>query len=485
MIQSPDRVGIWQIAERRDWFLIEPDDAGTIEPNGRNDFTLTVNATGFPIDVSLEGDLMFYHDGVGGQTALPVVMNVVEGEVPTSRDLHLRLGWNMVSVNVRPDEEDVEILTAGLVEAGLLEMMKDGSGHFFLPALGFNNIPGWFVENGYQIKMRGAAVLTIAGVSVLSDRPIELYDGWQLIAYYPRNPVDARLALSGIVNYLVIAKDGFGNFYIPAWNFSNMGEMRMGQGYYLNIDTEEPIELVYVTEEERDRLASLSRHTSVYNNPGVLPVHAVTGENMSVLVLRESPLNPPLIRGINNPPLRSRGGMKGGVEIGIYTSGKLVGSGVLQNGVCGIAVWGDDPSTEEIDGAVEGDGMEIRLLTDSGLQAAGYEVLAGEAVYRTDGLLVIRLTDAVEVPEEFGIISAYPNPFNSRMQVMYSLPDAALVEIDVFDLSGRHVAELVNGCMTAGFHTVLFDGTHLSSGVYLVRFDAAGHTSQMKVVMVK
>ena len=499
IVQSPDRVAVWQLEARKEWFTIEPE-SGVIAPDESENFQLILDATGFPADVTLEGELVFVHDGVGGETALPVRLEIVEGEVRTSRDLLLRLGWNMVSVNVRPDEEDVEVLMAGLVEAGLLEMMKDGRGHFYLPDRGFNNIPGWFVEQGYQIKMRGAEVLTIEGISVLRNHPIELEDGWQLVSYYPNFPIEATVALSGISEHLIIAKDGYGNFYIPVWNFSNLGDMRPGQGYYLKIETEEPIELVYSTGEEEE-LAMLPRCRSVYDFPGIIPLHTVTGVNMSVLVLRESPLDPPLIRGVNipplrsrggtkggvkaTPPLRSRGGIKGGVEVGVYISGKLVGGGILQDGVCGIAVWGDDPSTDEVDGAVEGDRLEIRLLDGNGLQAVEYEVLAGEMVYQTDGLLVIRLTDAVEVPEDFTIISAYPNPFNSRMHVRYSLPDAARVEMNVYDLSGRHVAELVNGHRTAGFHTSVFDGAGLASGVYIVRFDAGGHTSQMKVVLVK
>ncbi len=502
MVQSPDRVAVWQLEARREWFDIDPVE-GVIEAGDRDDFTMTLNSAGLPTDVIFEGEVVIDHDGVGGETILSVELAISEGGI-TLRILDLNLGWNMVSLNIRPDEEDVEVLMAPLVEEGLLDMMKDGAGHFYLPAEGFNNIPGWHVEQGYQIKMRGAAELRFIGTSVSAHHPIDLTEGWQLISYYPRFPIEARQALSRIAEYLVIAKDGFGNFYIPAWNFSNMGDMREGCGYYLNVS--EDCQLIYTFE----RLASLSedgkRYGSVYDQPGRLPVHAVTGENMSLLVLESPPLNPPLLcrGGINGntPPLRSRGGVKGGVnnsnpllrsrrgtkggvEVGISTSGKLVGSGILQNGACGIAVWGDDPSTDEIDGAMEGDRLEIRLLTGNGLHAVDYEVLAGEAVYRTDGLLVIRLTDVAQVPEDFAIISAYPNPFNSVLRISYGLVEAGDVSLNVFDLSGRHVAELVNGRRTSGFHTAIFDGTHLASGVYLVRFDAAGHTSQMKVVMVR
>ncbi len=85
----------------------------------------------------------------------------------------------------------------------------------------------------------------------------------------------------------------------------------------------------------------------------------------------------------------------------------------------------------------------------------------------------------------FTLESAYPNPFNSTLRVGYSLPMGADVELNLYDLSGRLLAELVDGRIRAGIHSVLFDGSNLASGIYILRYETAGHTSQMKVVLVK
>jgi len=317
--------------------------------------------------------------------------------------------------------------------------------------------------------LAGVGVFRLEGISVLADEPIDLHEGWQLISYFPRNPVEATIALSGIEENLIIAKDGYGNFYIPDWDFSNMGDMCEGQGYYINVDAN--VVLVYRLERPDDEGAFAGvRHSSVYNEPGQLPIHAVTGVNMSLLVLGESPLTPQLR----------------GVEIGVYIEGKLVGSGILQDGICGIAVWGNDPSTEETDGALDGQPFEIRLLTgEGGLYKPEYTVLVGETIFSTDGFAVIQLTASSIVPVEFGISSAYPNPFNSVMRINYGLVEAGDVSLNVFDLTGRHVAELVSVQVQAGTHTVVLDGINLSSGVYLLRLEAGSEVSQMKVALVK
>ncbi|MDP8239156.1 MAG: T9SS type A sorting domain-containing protein [Candidatus Hatepunaea meridiana] len=457
MVQNPDRIAVWQLAARRDWFQIEPE-AGESE-----DFFLTLDATDLPPDNTFEGILIYHHDGVGRRTEISVRLDVIEGEVHTTRELDLLLGWNTVSVNLQPDEEDVEVLMADLVEDDLLEMMKDGAGHFYRPDYNFNNIPGWSVEQGYQIKMRAAAQLTLEGWTVVRDEPIFLEEGWQLVSYYPTFPIEATLALSGIEDHLIICKDGFGNFYIPAWDYSNIGDMLQGQGYYMNVDAD--VELVYVFERE-DAIPGNEVHcqASVYVEQGLLAVHPLTGTNMSLLALAD-----PSLTG----------------EVAVYASDKLVGSGVLQDGYCGIAVWGDDPMTDEKDGAVKTDPLEIKFLNNGILHSIDYTMLSGKDIFSQDGLSVIRLATPVETPFTFGITYAYPNPFNSQMQVGYNLPEAGNIRLNVYDLTGRLVSELSNDHHPAGIHTSIFDGSNLSSGIYLIQLEASGHIYQKKITLMK
>ena len=500
VVQNPDRLNIWQLATNREWFRVEPVE-GVIEAEQSGDFTLTLDATDLQIDNTLEGEVVFRHDGVGAETVLDVRLGVVEGEVHTTRDIPMEIGWNLISANLQPDnEEDIRALMAALVEEELLILMKNSDGEFYRPDYDYNDIPGWYVDEGYQMLVSGDCMLTLEGMSVLRDRAIPLEQGWQIVSYYPRSSIDAIVALSGIVDHLIIAKDGRGNFYLPDWDFSNMGNMREGQGYYLNVD--EDVELVYQIGEEANALGSGMRQLSVYDAPGRLPVHAATGENMSLLVVESAPPfdSPPAERGrgikteaspllsherTSIPPLLLQEGSKGGSEIGVYAGGELVGSGVIQNGVCGLAVWGDDPITEAIDGAVDGQALEIRMLDEYGLRNVAYEVLSGETVYKTNSFAVIRLTGGANIPAEFGIVSVYPNPFNYQTRIVYGLPETVEVNLCVYDLTGRRIVELAKGERQVGIHSLLFDGSCLASGVYLVRLEAGGETLQWKVALVK
>jgi hypothetical protein len=74
---------------------------------------------------------------------------------------------------------------------------------------------------------------------------------------------------------------------------------------------------------------------------------------------------------------------------------------------------------------------------------------------------------------------AYPNPFNSSTTISFTLPQAGVVKIGVFDVLGREVNGMKDGhvramSLQAGPHNVAFDGSGLASGVYFVRMEAGG-----------
>ncbi len=86
------------------------------------------------------------------------------------------------------------------------------------------------------------------------------------------------------------------------------------------------------------------------------------------------------------------------------------------------------------------------------------------------------------VPDEFQLGEAYPNPFNPSTSMQLSLPRASDVDVRVFNVMGQEVQILVNGYLTAGFHTLTLEAESLSSGIYFVRAEVSGQWSETQKV---
>ncbi|GAB5521619.1 MAG: hypothetical protein RhofKO_38700 [Rhodothermales bacterium] len=94
-------------------------------------------------------------------------------------------------------------------------------------------------------------------------------------------------------------------------------------------------------------------------------------------------------------------------------------------------------------------------------------------------------TEADELPQEAGLGVNYPNPFTQHTTIPYQLDQAGRVQLEVFDLLGRRVAELVDDVQAAGTYTVPFETNALPSGTYLYRLRTEDHTETRTMIVVK
>ncbi len=88
-------------------------------------------------------------------------------------------------------------------------------------------------------------------------------------------------------------------------------------------------------------------------------------------------------------------------------------------------------------------------------------------------------------PLMYALGQNYPNPFNPTTVIRYQLPASSQVSLKVYDVLGREVASLVDAEKNAGIHSVTFDGSNLSSGVYFYRLQAGNFSAMKKLMLVK
>jgi len=174
------------------------------------------------------------------------------------------------------------------------------------------------------------------------------------------------------------------------------------------------------------------------------------------------------------------------VDIRVYASGNLVGSGCLHNGACGIAVWGDDPTTEKKDGLLEGEVFELRLTGFEYQDLTVTNIQHGEdLIYHTDDFVVLDLKLKTELPTNYYLNDAYPNPFNHSTRLTYGLHKSGTVKIQIYDISGRLITTLTDREHSAGNYTVTWNALDISSGIYLVEMQTGSFSGIKKVMLVK
>ncbi len=97
----------------------------------------------------------------------------------------------------------------------------------------------------------------------------------------------------------------------------------------------------------------------------------------------------------------------------------------------------------------------------------------------------VRVLRPGAVPQNFGLLTAFPNPFNAQTTVTFVTPAAGNMRLDVFDVLGRHVASPLSGFQTAGEHSISLTADSWPSGTYLIRLSSASRSDLLKVMLEK
>ncbi len=85
----------------------------------------------------------------------------------------------------------------------------------------------------------------------------------------------------------------------------------------------------------------------------------------------------------------------------------------------------------------------------------------------------------------FELIGVTPNPSFGPLRITFTLPRDGEIEIDVLDLQGRHVAEVIHGSLAAGEHGVEWKGQSLSPGLYFLKYLYPGGSHVSRVVRLR
>jgi hypothetical protein len=95
-----------------------------------------------------------------------------------------------------------------------------------------------------------------------------------------------------------------------------------------------------------------------------------------------------------------------------------------------------------------------------------------------------------QLPEIFSLDQNYPNPFNPSTKISFEIPEYSIVDLTVYDILGKEVAEVTKGEFSPGVYTIDWNGSSLASGIYFLKMNAQSTTGRMydavkKLILLK
>ncbi|MFC2094788.1 T9SS type A sorting domain-containing protein [Bacteroidota bacterium] len=90
-----------------------------------------------------------------------------------------------------------------------------------------------------------------------------------------------------------------------------------------------------------------------------------------------------------------------------------------------------------------------------------------------------------EIPETYALSQNYPNPFNPTTQINFSVPQASMVRVVIYDIVGREVEVLVNEFLEAGNFKTSWNAAGYSTGIYFYRMETSSFVQVKKMILMK
>ncbi len=120
-------------------------------------------------------------------------------------------------------------------------------------------------------------------------------------------------------------------------------------------------------------------------------------------------------------------------------------------------------------------------------QSDGFVVVGthGNGVYSTYVTELLSVEEITSYPNTFRLYPAYPNPFNIETTIRFTLPNAGLVKLEVYNVLGEEISTLINGHLQEGEHSIKWSANRAASGTYFIKLNFENFSESKKVLLQK
>ncbi len=389
------------------------------------------------------------------------------------QSIRLHQGWNLVSWNVDYTADIDDFVVNELERCNCVDVILgfDQGALTYDPDLTeYSTLESVDYYHGYWLRMTCEYDLEICGDGITSDECIPIYEGWNLVSYWPEDTLATEDGFASILECLeaALGYDEGGLTWLPDNPVPNtLGELNPGFGYWVKSDCNSNLEYPgwNCAAAATTHKANIAATNSVLSSRSWMSIYG------SDITLDGSPVG-------DNASVEAR------TEYGL-----LCGKGKYANGTLKfMPVYGSDNLT---DGSNEypNDGDLIALRID-GERVYPDITWSGHGSRCRIQSLSKDLAGSGLVPTTYQLSQNYPNPFNPETRIEYSLEKPGNVVLEVYNIKGQRVKTLANGLQSAGKHAVIWDGRNddgeqAASGVYFYRLTVGDFVETRKMILAK
>jgi hypothetical protein len=400
--------------------------------------------------------------------------------------INVPAGWSGLSSCINPINPDIETIFQPVVDQLVILQSETG---MYWPGENINNLFNWDSHTGYKIKVNESVSLMMNG-PYEPDKTIQLSEGWNVIPVLSECAAEVADIFAGL-DVVLVKEIAGNNLYWPAYAISTLEFLQSGKAYFvLMAGAGEIVFPECMAPSDSPLRGRASQHSDRINEKVESRCSGTS------LLLREKGPGDEVKGQSAGTPLSSRREAGGEVKTPITHTiaipwdavdygmgGSLLGA-FNQNGDCfgwtkltgennAIALFGDDPTTPEIDGFIEGELITFKLWDKAEMQFRELEATFDSGLPQNEGLFfpdgisaIINLKAGITGINNFSVeeIRVYPNPANDFINI--DIDNQALLNgmIEVCDLQGKR---LFNGFVHPGNNC--FGVSSLEPGIYLLK----------------
>lgn len=371
-------------------------------------------------------------------------------------EYNINYGANLIAFPFLPEDSSVGNIFMNSFDNTAFSVIGEGVAASLLPnGMWVGSLTEIIASSGYWVIFNQNNQEILTGCKVNPETVYDLNFGQNLISYpfdYNGNiadvlPDDAEQHIVSIIGEGVAASK-FGNTWV-----GSLSELKPGEGYWFK--TDQSISFAYEDSGSSNRkvVSDTQINDDMFNQS--------TSQAFYFM----------------NPEILNSGDL-----IVAYNGETIVGARNYRGKMIDVPVMGDDGFNYSEGYCKTGDKPIFRAIKDNG-EIINLSVNA--PAFEANEIYVVNSYVESDIPLDFKLSSAYPNPFNPTTSIEFSLPSDSHVSIKIYDMQAREIAALVDNQYTAGIHTVTWNADDYSSGIYFMKMMSENFVDTQKLMLIK